>query len=334
VSEHVLRLGLVGLGDIAVRAHLPAIAANPETELVAVAEVDPARLRAAAPSSVRTTADPEELFADPEIDAVVIATPAATTVELVRAALQAGKYVLAEKPIAPTAAAAASLGEVAGARDRLQIGLTYRHHPAIDRLRELIAAGELGRPLLIQAAICDERADPEGDPRGYARRLRSLERMAPMISDGVHACDRVNLLLGVPPAVVSGWSLTTDASYPSPNINGGVLTYDDGTVVRLEVIWLTPVLPPSQFIVTGPLGCATLDPPTFCLTIELADGHVERLDPPGDKTQVCFALQLERFVSSCTSRTAPVPGFDEALASLTLAERIADAAGAGAGVLA
>jgi predicted dehydrogenase len=49
---------------------------------------------------------------------------------------------------------------------------------------------------------------------------------------------------------------------------------------------------------------------------------------------VCFALQLERFVSSCMSGTAPVPGFDEALASLTLAERIAEAAGARAAVLA
>lgn len=329
MSERVLRLGLVGLGDIAVRAHLPAIAANPRTELAAVADVDRSRLETAVPSSVRRTADPEEIFADPEIDAVVIATPAAATIELVGAALQAGKYVLAEKPIAPTAAAAASLGDVAGARDRLQIGLTYRHHPAIDRLRELIAAGELGRPLLIQAAICDERADPEGDPRGHERRLRSLERMAPMVSDGVHACDRLNLLLGASPVSVSGWSVRTDASYASPNVNGGVLTYDDGTVARLEVVWLTPVLPPSQFIVTGPLGCATLDPPTFGLTIELAGGRIERLDPPGDKTQVCFALQLERFVSACTSGTAPVPGFDEALASLTLAERIAEAAGAG-----
>lgn len=332
MSEHVLRLGLVGLGDIALRAHLPAIAANPRTELAAVAERDPARLRSAAPSGVRTTADAEEIFADPEIDAVVIATPAAATVELVRTALQAGKYVLAEKPIAPTAAAAASLRDVPGAANRLQIGLTYRHHPAIDRLQTLIAAGELGRPLLIQAAICDERADPEGDPQGYERRLRSLERMAPMVSDGVHACDRLNLLLGDTPAGVSGWSLRTDAHYASPNVNGGVLTYDDGTVVRLEVIWLTPVLPPSQFIVTGPLGCATLDPPTFGLTIELADGRVERLDPPGDKTEVCFALQLERFVSSCASGTAPVPGFDEALASLALAERIAEAAGVGAAV--
>lgn len=330
MSERVLKLGLVGLGDIAVKAHLPAIAANPRAELAAVAELDPARLRAAAPPGTHATGEPAELFADPAIDAVILATPAAATVELARAALLAGKYVLAEKPIAPTTEQALALGEVPGALDRLQIGLTYRHHPAIDRLRQLLDEGALGRPLLIQAAICDERADPDGDPEGYARRLRSLERMAPVVSDGVHACDRLNLLLGAQPASVTGWSLTTDAAYARPNVNGGVLTYDDGTVARLEVVWLTPVLPPSQFVVTGPLGRATLDPPTFGLTVELADGSVERLDPPGGKTEVCFALQLERFTEACLGGTAPVPGFAEALASLELAERIAEAAGVGA----
>lgn len=332
MSERVLQLGLVGLGDIAVKAHLPALAANPRVELVAVAEADAARLAAAAPPGTRTTADPAELFDDPSIDAVILATPAAATVELARAALLGGKYVLAEKPIAPTTEQAIALGDTPGARDRLQIGLTYRHHPSIDRLKGLLDEGALGRPLLIQAAICDERADPAGDPEGYARRLRSLERMAPVVSDGVHACDRLNLLLGRQPDSVSGWSLSTDPAYARPNVNGGVLTYDDGTVARLEVVWLTPVLPTSEFVVTGPLGRATLDPPTFGLTVELADGRVERLDPPGDKLEVCFALQLERFVSSCLDGNAPVPGFEEALASLELAERIAEAAGVGSGV--
>ena len=87
------------------------------------------------------------------------------------------------------------------------------------------------------------------------------------------------------------------------------------------------MLPPSQFVVTGPLGRATLDPPTFGLTVELADGSTETLEPPGDKTAVCFALQLERFVDHCLAGTPPVPGLDEAIASQALAERIAGAAG-------
>ena len=90
---------------------------------------------------------------------------------------------------------------------------------------------------------------------------------------------------------------------------------------------MTPVLPPSQFLVTGPLGRVTLDPPTFQLTIELADGTTETLEPPGDKIETCFALQLERFVGFALAATPPVPGLEEALASLELAERIACAAG-------
>lgn len=328
MSESKLRIGLVGLGDIAVRAHLPAIAGEPRAALVAVADTDSDRL-ALAPQGIRTTTDADSVFADPEVDAVVIASPPSATAALVRAALEAGKHVLAEKPIALSLAQAAEVRDAPGAAERLQIGLTYRHHPAVDRLRELVTTGALGRPLLIRAAISDERADPEGDPSGYARRLRSLERLPPVVSDGVHACDRLNYLLGEAPVEVAGWSIRTDPTFATANVNGGVLTYADGTVALLEVVWMTPVLPPSQFIVTGPLGRATLDPPTFRLTVELADGTTESLEPPGDKTETCFALQLERFVEHCLAGTRPVPGLDDALASLELAERIAHAAGVG-----
>ena len=323
-----LRFGLVGLGEIAQRAHLPALARHPATTLAAVADLDPGRL-AEAPPGVRATTDVESLLADPELDAVVIATPPDATPALVRAALEAGKYVLAEKPLGLSVAETAAVREVPSAGERLQIGLTYRHHPAVERLRELVAAGTLGRPLLLQAAICDEPAEPERDPVAYARRLRSLERLPPVVSDGVHACDRLNYVLGETPVDVSGWSLRTDPAYATANVNGGVLTYADGTLAVLEVVWLTPVLPRSRFVVTGPRGQAVLDPPTFRLTVELADGATETLDPPGDKTEVCFDLQLERFVDACLAGRPPVPGLAEAISSLELAERIAHAAGVG-----
>lgn len=326
MDDAILRIGLIGLGDIAVRAHLPALERNPRATLVAAADLDGARL-AAAPPGVRATTAPESVLADPDVDAVVIATPPSATAGLVRAALDAGKWVLAEKPLGLSVAEVAEVRETPGAAERLQIGLAYRHHPAVDRLRELIAGGALGRPLLIQAAICDEPANPDEDPRAYARRLGSLERIPPIVSDGVHACDRIAYLLGEAPVDVTGWSLRTDPAYATANVNGGVLTYADGSVARLEVVWLTPVLPRSQFVVTGPKGLATLDPPTFRLTVELADGTTEVVEPPGDKTEVCFALQLERFVDACFTGTPPVPGLGEAVASLELAERIAQAAG-------
>jgi predicted dehydrogenase len=322
----LVRIALVGLGDIAVRAHLPALLGDDRAELAAVVDVDEARLVAASAlvPGVRATARVEDVLDDDSIDAVILATPAWVTPGLVRATLEAGKYVLAEKPLAPTLAEQLELRSVPGAADRLQVGLTYRHHPAIDRLRELVASDALGRPLYIQASVCDERADPVGEPENYARRLRALEHALPVVLDGIHACDRLNLLFGEAPVDLTAWALTSSPDYASPNVNGAALTYGDGSIVRLEVVWLYPVLPPAQFVVTGPLGRAVLHPPTFELQIEI-DGRREVVAPPGDKTESCFALQLERFLAACSEGTAPVPGLEDALAASELCERIADA---------
>jgi myo-inositol 2-dehydrogenase / D-chiro-inositol 1-dehydrogenase len=329
VSSSEISVALVGLGDIGVRAHLPALLAESRVSLAVIADVDPGRVEhaAALAPGVRATTDVDAVVADRSVDAVVLATPAWVTARLARAALRAGRYVLAEKPIAPTLDEARELAEEPGVRERYQIGLTYRHHPAVERLRKLIETGALGRPLLVQASTCDERADPHGDPVGFARRLRSLEYGPPMISDGVHACDRLNYLLGQSPVEVVGVATRSDDQFATANANLGLLRYEDGSVVRLEVVWLYPVLPPSQFVITGPFGRAVLDPPTFALTVELADGSVEELSAPGDKTEVCFRRQLASFVDHCLAGTAPVPGVDEGLASLALAQRVAAAAG-------
>jgi myo-inositol 2-dehydrogenase / D-chiro-inositol 1-dehydrogenase len=321
-----VRIALVGLGDIAVRAHLPALLRDERAELAALVEVDPARLEvvSALVPHVHATGSVEDVLVDPSIDAVILATPAWVTPQLVRTALEAGKYVLAEKPLAPTLAEQLELRSLPGVSERLQVGLTYRHHPAVDRLQELVASGALGQPLYIQASVCDERADPVGSPEHYARRLRALEHALPVVLDGIHACDRLNLLFGEAPVELTGWSLTSSPDYAAPNVNGAALTYADGSIVRLEVVWLYPTLPPSQFVVTGPRGRAVLHPPTFELQIEI-DGEQETVASPGDKTASCFALQLERFLTACTERTPPIPGLEEALAASELCERIADA---------
>ena len=320
-------VALVGLGDIGTRAHLPALRAHREVSLVAVADVDPAAVARVEHEAAYATTDVDAVVDDPAIDAVVIATPQWVTPHITRRALANGKYVLAEKPIAPSSAAAAVVVAAPNVRQRLQIGLTYRHHPAVERLRDLVQSGALGSPLFVQASVCDEPAEPDRDPVAHARRLRSLEHVPPVVSDGIHACDRLNFMLGALPTSVHGFALRSDDRYATPNTNIGVLEYEDGSLVRLEVVWLYPQLPPSQFVVTGPSGRAVLVPPTFELMVDLADGAHEHHPAPGDKTAVCFERQLARFVTACQTGAAPVPGIDEALASLDVAERVAAAAG-------
>ena len=107
-------------------------------------------------------------------------------------------------------------------------------------------------------------------------------------------------------------------------MNGAILEYEDGTIARLDVIWLYPVLPPSQFVVTGPTGLRRPRPAD--LRAHASSSRTARprsCAAPGDKTEVCFERQLSRFVDRCLAGTPPVPGLDEALASLELAQRIA-----------
>src|SRR5207247_4377858 len=93
----------------------------------------------------RTTTSYDELLADDELDAVVVATPAVTHYELAKRALEAGKHVLVEKPPAMNAADAADLGATAEASKRvLMPGHLLLYHPAVRAMKPLVDAGELG----------------------------------------------------------------------------------------------------------------------------------------------------------------------------------------------
>jgi predicted dehydrogenase len=96
-------------------------------------------------TTVRATTSYDEVLSDPKVGAVAIATPAATHFELVSAALAAGKHVLVEKPLTPSAAEGEKLAALA---DRTGLTLmcdhTYCYTPAVQRVRQLIRGGDIG----------------------------------------------------------------------------------------------------------------------------------------------------------------------------------------------
>ncbi len=96
-------------------------------------------------STVGPTNDVEAVLADPEVDAVAIATPASTHFELASKALQAGKHVLVEKPLAASYAEGAELVDRAEQSHLvLMCDHTYCHTPAVTKIREILHSGELG----------------------------------------------------------------------------------------------------------------------------------------------------------------------------------------------
>ncbi|HTZ45178.1 MAG TPA: Gfo/Idh/MocA family oxidoreductase [Jatrophihabitans sp.] len=96
-------------------------------------------------STVRAIASFDEVLADGAVDAVAIATPASTHFDLATAALEAGKHVLIEKPIAASVGEAEKLVELAAARGlTLMCDHTFVYTPAVQKIRELVTGGELG----------------------------------------------------------------------------------------------------------------------------------------------------------------------------------------------
>ncbi len=121
--------------------------ACPETDLVAVCDLDVERARRVLGrhSTVTATSSLEAVLADERVEAVAVATPARTHLEVVLAALDAGKHALVEKPLAASVAEGRKLVEAAAARDLvLMCDHTYCYTPAVTRIRELVQAGELG----------------------------------------------------------------------------------------------------------------------------------------------------------------------------------------------
>ncbi len=115
--------------------------------LRACCDVDPAACERAAAlfPAVTVLQSPEELLAEPGIDAVVVATPAVTHGKLARQALDAGKHVLVEKPLCLDVAEAEDLRDHAKQCGRtLMVGHLLLYHPAFRAVQELVASGTLG----------------------------------------------------------------------------------------------------------------------------------------------------------------------------------------------
>ena len=123
------------------------IQATPEFGLRSLCDLDLARARSVLGpnSTVRATSCLTEVLADPEVQAVAVATPAATHVEVALAAIEAGKHVLVEKPLASSFSDGLKL--VTAAEEHglvLALDHTFCYTPAVRRLRQLVQGGELG----------------------------------------------------------------------------------------------------------------------------------------------------------------------------------------------
>ena len=315
-------LGLIGCGDVAVARHLPAIAANPDVVLVACCDADLSRAVEAAGRFGPCIAGSSsaELLANPEVEAVIIATPPWVTPGLTIEALAAGKDVLAEKPIALTLDDALEVRAAMMASDRfVQVGFVMRHGPIFGTLRQWVADGRLGSPLEFRISIFDEIWDPVGNPEHYQRIMATLDHGAPCIHDGAHTMDHLHFLTGDRVTSLVAWGRTTRPEFPRPNLNGAVIEFAAGHRARVEIGWFLPEFPAPEWSIVGPRGMAWFDLATRCVHLRAESGN-DDLCIEEDWFEQCFRVQLATFVDAVRQRVPSHPDIDDAIASLVLAQ--------------
>jgi len=222
-----LRLGLAGLGYWG-----PNLARNlddlPGSRLAWLSDRDEAHLEryAARYPKARTTTSFDDLLADEELEAVVIATPVVTHHELAQRALLAGKHVFVEKPLATTAADAEELVALAQERNLvLMPGHLLLYHPGIAKLKELVDSGELGHILCIYGNRVN---------LGQIRRDENV-----LWSLGAHDLSVILHLVGEEPVEcwARGESFLTEGI---EDVAFCYLRFPSGVVAHMHLSWLDP----------------------------------------------------------------------------------------------
>ena len=175
---------------------------------------------------VKAVNDPDTIFDDPEIDAVVIATPAVTHFELAAKAIRAGKDVFVEKPMTLSLADAEELVELADAGKRvLMVGHLLEYHPAVNKMKELVDSGEVGDLYYLYSQ------------RVNLGRIRSDENA--LWSFAPHDISIILYLIGEEPVEVAA----RGAAYIQPGIEDVTflwMLFPDNRLAQVHVSWLDP----------------------------------------------------------------------------------------------
>jgi predicted dehydrogenase len=247
-----LKVGVIGVGGIA-GTHFPGWKQSPDAEVAAMADVDAGVLNRVADAQgvTRRYSKPEELIADRQIDIVDICTPNMYHAPLAVAALEAGKHVICEKPLAPTPA---DIRRMIQARDKsgklLMTAQHFRFEGTSQALKAEIDTGVLGDIYHARSWMLRRSAAPTRP--GFIMKQHSGG--GPCIDIGVHILDLTLWMMGHPkpvavtgvtqaklahqPGAFSNWGGPIPSSFDVEEFATAFVRFASGSTLVLEVSWL------------------------------------------------------------------------------------------------
>jgi predicted dehydrogenase len=314
-------LGLVGLGNWGsnLAGKLDAIDGN----LVSCySRSEESRSEFALEHACRAAGSVEEMLADPDVGAVLFATPHSTHSDFVIQAAEAGKHVFVDKPFTLTVAAgkrALAAAEAAGIV--LQVGHNRRRQPANRRLKKMVENGDLGVVHYAEANL----SYPKGlNPRSGWRGDPTESPAGGMTGLGVHMADNLNYLFGRATRVAA-FSKKIIGLSDLDDVTTATIEYSDGPLAILGTSMVIPDI--GRTAVWGTKGAARNDEDgARFLTQEVGswdwvEQEIDVLDTVRD--------ELEEFISNVRDGTKPETGGIEGLEATVILEGIVESAARG-----
>jgi predicted dehydrogenase len=315
-----VRIGILGAARITPTVLIKPARGNDEVVVAGVAARDVSRARsfAAKHGIARVHDSYHALLDDPQIDAIYIPLPPALHGRWMRAALDAGKHVLCEKPFTANAAEAREIAELAAKSDRVVMeAFHYRYHPCAARIEEIIASGELGTIERVEGHWCFWM------PKFSTNRYNYGMAGGALMDLGCYAVDMVRRYGGSTPEVVSA-----QAKLHGPEVDRVMtaqLRFAGGPTGRIHCsMWSTD--PPRLTVkVVGDRGELRLHPllPFQRFSVRTAKGR--RVE--NSTLRPTYAFQLDAFAAAVL-RGEPVKTTpDEAVENMTVIDAMYRAAG-------
>lgn len=272
-----VKIGIIGVGGIASGKHMSNLARLENVELVGFC--DPIRERAEEGAKKYGTADAKvltdyrDLLSMDEIEVVHVLTPNSSHAEISIAALNAGKHVMCEKPMAKTAAEAREMLAVSGKTGKkLSIGYQSRFAPENLYLKKMIENGELGEIYFARSVSCRRR----GVPTWGAFLNKEKQGGGPLIDIGTHALDLTLWLMDnyKPQSVLASayqklghtrnaaneWGPWDPDKFEVEDSAFGLVKFENGATVLVESSWALNIAASAASVLCGTkAGADTMD---------------------------------------------------------------------------
>ncbi len=316
------KIALIGAGFIA-DYHARGLQKLDDVEIVAVVakEMEEATVFANRYGIKETYTDISSVISNPDIDAVIIGTPNTFHAPYAIEALNKGKNVFLEKPMALNAEEGEKVAEAAKTNNKIvMVGHMWRFDAEADYLKKVVASGKLGKIVKTKGYGIHVNWGPEG--WFTQKKLSGGGALADM---GVHAIDTIRYILGDPePVEVYAKIGTYYGDYDVDDSGIIMITWDNGTTSVIESGWWHPHMdgPEAGSQIFGTKGYASLFPTKLKLNVEGFTGEFEPDLPEKEDhcDQSIYDRQMEHYIDCIRKSIPPVNGIPEGLTVLKIVD--------------